>query len=151
MRLTRYTDYALRILLHMATAPGGRASISAIATTHAISRNHVMKVVHQLARDGWLKTARGRGGGLQLGRPAEEIRLGDVVRQTEPDLKAADCGACMIRAGCGLTPILGDAMRAFIESLDRVTLADAAARCAPDIFPLFAPPPANKATEIAVT
>ncbi|MCE7797527.1 Rrf2 family transcriptional regulator [Sphingobium sufflavum] len=137
MRLTRYTDYALRILLHTATAPDGRTSIAAIAERHAISKNHVMKVVNQLANDGFLKTVRGRGGGLQLARPAEDIRIGEVVRRTEPELQAADCGACMIRAGCGLTPILGDAMRAFIETLDRVTLAEAVRRCEPGLFPLF--------------
>lgn len=138
MRLTRFTDYALRILLHTATAPGGRTSIAAIADSHAISRNHVMKVVNLLARDGFLRTVRGRGGGIALGRSAEEISIGEVVRRTEPELQAADCISCMISPGCGLTPILGEAMRAFIETLDRVTLADAVRRCEPGVFPLFA-------------
>ncbi len=140
MRLTRFTDYALRIMLHMATAPVGRTSIAVLAEQHGISRNHVMKVVNHLARDGFLKTVRGRGGGLQLARPAEQISIGEIVRRTEPELQAADCAGCRINAGCGLTPILGDAMRAFIETLDRVTLADAVARCDPGVFPLFPPP-----------
>lgn len=137
MRLTRFTDYALRILLHTATAQGGRTFIAEIAERHAISKNHVMKVVNQLANDGFLRTVRGRGGGLQLARPAEEISIGDVVRRTEPELQAADCGNCRISAGCGLTPVLGEAMRAFIETLDRMTLADAVGRCEVGLFPLM--------------
>lgn len=138
MRLTRYTDYALRILLHAATEPGGRTSIARVAEVHGISKNHLMKVVNQLAQDGFLTTVRGRGGGLQLARPAEEISIGQVVRRTEPEMQAADCSACTIRSGCGLTPILGDAMRAFLETLDRQTLADAVRRCEPGLFQLFA-------------
>ncbi len=126
MRLTRYTDYALRVLLHAATHPEGRASIADVAETHKISKNHVMKVVNHLANDGFLDTVRGRGGGFRLARPAAEIRLGDVVRRTEPDLQAAECGSCAIRIGCGLTPLLGEAMAAFLASLDSRTLADAA-------------------------
>lgn len=125
MRLTRFTDYALRILLHVAREPGGQTSIARIAEVHGISKNHVMKVVHQLAQDGFLATTRGRGGGLRLARLPEEISIGAVVRRTEPELQAADCASCAIRVGCGLTPILGDAMRAFIETLDQRTLADA--------------------------
>lgn len=137
MRLTRYTDYALRILLHAATDPKGRTSIAQIAAVHGISKNHLMKVVNQLANDGFLTTVRGRGGGLQLARPPEEISIGDVVRRTEPELQAADCASCTIRMGCGLTPILGDAMRAFIEALDRQSLADAVKSSERSLFPLF--------------
>lgn len=135
MRLTRYTDYALRILLHAAADPAGRTSIAQVAAAHGISKNHVMKVVNQLANDGFLRTVRGRGGGFTLARPPEDIRLGEVVRRTEPDLHAADCGGCVIRAGCGLTPLLAEAMNAFLGTLDRLTLADALARGSPDLFP----------------
>jgi Rrf2 family nitric oxide-sensitive transcriptional repressor len=126
MRLTRHTDYALRVLLQAAASPE-RLSIAGVAATHRISRNHAMKVVNVLARAGLLATVRGRGGGFTLGRPAAEIRLGEVVRLTEPELQAADCGACALRNGCGLTPVLGEAMAAFLAVLDRATLADVAA------------------------
>lgn len=125
IRLTLHTDYALRVLLQAAGAPGERQSIAGVAEAHGISRNHVMKVVNELANAGYLDTARGRGGGFTLARAPEEITLGEVVRLTEPDLKPADCGSCALRVGCGLTPLLGDAMRAFLDVLDRQTLADA--------------------------
>jgi Rrf2 family nitric oxide-sensitive transcriptional repressor len=127
MRLTLHTDYALRILLQAAAQPDERLSIAGVAELHGISRNHAMKVVNQLANNGLLATTRGRGGGFTLGRPADEIRLGDVVRLTEPDLNPADCGNCMLSMACGLTPILNSAVRAFLADLDKHTLADAAA------------------------
>ncbi|MEP6869891.1 MAG: Rrf2 family transcriptional regulator, partial [Novosphingobium sp.] len=126
MRLTRQTDYALRILLQAAADPTQRLSISSVSELHGISKNHVMKVVNLLARHGLLATVRGRGGGFSLGRDASEIRLGEVVRLTEPDLNPADCGGCVLNGACGLTPILTSAVRAFLADLDRQTLADAA-------------------------
>lgn len=126
MRLTRQTDYALRILLQAAADPTQRLSISSVSELHGISKNHVMKVVNLLARHGLLATVRGRGGGFSLGRDASEIRLGEVVRLTEPDLNPADCGGCVLNGACGLTPILASAVRAFLADLDRQTLADAA-------------------------
>lgn len=131
MRLTAHTDYALRILLHAALLsrkdPQGLLSIAEVAQAHAISRNHAMKVVNLLANAGLLETVRGRGGGFRLGQPADSIRLGDVVRLTEPCLAPADCANCLLRSTCGLTAILGDAMDAFLARLDARTLADAAA------------------------
>ena len=131
MRLTAHTDYALRILLHAALLarkdPLGLLSIADVAQAHAISRNHAMKVVNLLANAGLLETVRGRGGGFRLGQPADSIRLGDVVRLTEPCLAPADCANCLLRSTCGLTAILGDAMDAFLARLDARTLADAAA------------------------
>lgn len=131
MRLTAHTDYALRILLHAALLAEEKAddllSIAGVAEVHEISRNHAMKVVNQLANAGLLETVRGRGGGFRLGRPAREIRLGDVVRLTEPCLSPADCANCVLRRNCGLTAILNGAMNAFLAELDGQTLADAAA------------------------
>lgn len=126
MRLTRHTDYALRILLQAAADPQLRLSIAAVAISQDISRNHAMKVVNELAGAGLLATVRGRGGGFTLGRPAETITIGEVVRLTEPDLRPADCGNCALFPGCGLTAMLHDAVRAFLAELDRRTLADAA-------------------------
>ncbi|MEJ2409914.1 MAG: Rrf2 family transcriptional regulator [Novosphingobium sp.] len=135
MRLTAHTDYALRILLQAAllvkreaeSEAGRLLSIADVAESHAISRNHAMKVVNLLANAGLLETVRGRGGGFRLGKPAEEIRLGDVVRLTEPCLSPADCANCLLRSGCGLTAMLDRAMGAFLAELDRQTLAEAAA------------------------
>ncbi|MCJ2178878.1 Rrf2 family transcriptional regulator [Novosphingobium album (ex Hu et al. 2023)] len=131
MRLTAHTDYALRILLHAALLADKDAtallSIAEVAAAHAISRNHAMKVVNLLANAGLLETVRGRGGGFRLGQPAAEIRLGDVVRLTEPCLSPADCANCLLRRTCGLTAMLNRAMGAFLAELDSQTLADAAA------------------------
>lgn len=138
MRLTAHTDYALRILLHAALVAeedkGALLSIAEVADEHAISRNHAMKVVNELGNAGLLETLRGRGGGFRLGRPAAEIRLGDVVRLTEPCLSAADCGNCLLRRTCGLTAMLGRAMDAFLAELDRQTLADAVATSRLPVF-----------------
>lgn len=128
IRLTRHTDYALRILLEAAVAPQVRLSIGHVASEHGISKNHVMKVVNQLAHAGLLATVRGRGGGFTLGRPAEEITLGEIVRLTEPDIVPADCAGCALSYGCGLEPMLGAAVAAFLRELDGQTLAEAARR-----------------------
>jgi Rrf2 family nitric oxide-sensitive transcriptional repressor len=118
----------LRILLEAAVAPDERLSIGHVAGAHGISKSHVMKVVNQLANAGLLATTRGRGGGFTLGRPAGEITLGEVVRLTEPDLLPADCAGCALNQGCGIDPMLGSAVAAFLAVLDTQTLADAARR-----------------------
>lgn len=118
----------MRILLEAATAPDERLSIAGVASEHGIPKNNVMKVVNQLAHAGLLATVRGRGGGFTLGRAAEEITLGEVVRLTEPDLKPADCANCVLSSGCGMEPMLGAAVAAFLAELDKQTLAEAARR-----------------------
>jgi Rrf2 family transcriptional regulator, nitric oxide-sensitive transcriptional repressor len=130
MRLTAHTDYALRILLHAALAArdgDGLLSIAQVAADHAISRNNAMKVVNELSNAGLLETVRGRGGGFRLGRPADTITLGEVVRLTEPCMTLADCANCVLRGTCGLTAMLSRAATAFLAELDRQTLAEAAA------------------------
>lgn len=126
MQLTRHTDYALRVLIHLAVTPAGRTTIPEIADAYGLSRNHLMKVVHHLGQGGFLDTQRGRGGGFALARPAETIRLGEVIRHTEPDMNMADCGSCAIRPACGLSGILKAATAAFLAVLDQHSLADAA-------------------------
>lgn len=91
-----------------------------------------MKVVNHLARVGLLSTVRGPGGGFTLARDPTRITLGEIVRQSEPSLKPADCGTCVLREGCGLTPILCDALDAFLAVLDAKTLADTLAQSAID-------------------
>lgn len=130
MRLTAHTDYALRILLHAAlTAQKGDAllSIAQVAAEHEISRNNAMKVVNMLSHAGLIETVRGRSGGFRLGRPAENITLGEVVRLSEPCINLADCAGCVLRSACGLTAMLNRAMAAFLAELDSQTLAQAAA------------------------
>lgn len=127
MRLTRHTDYALRILVQAALQPDNLLSIAAVAEAQGIARNHAMKVVNQLANAGLLATTRGRSGGFRLGRPAAAITIGEVVRLTEPDLRPADCDSCALHRACGLIPALNNAAQAFLTELDGTTLADAAA------------------------
>lgn len=128
MRLSRHTDYALRVLIHLAAAPDRRASIAAIARAYSISENHLMKVVHMLGRAGLIDTVRGRGGGIQLARPPEEISIGLVVRHGESGLTLADCENCVIAPSCGLTGVLAEALVAFLAVLDRYTIADVSRR-----------------------
>lgn len=124
MRLSRYTDYALRVLMYLAVHTDRQCSINEIAQAHRISENHLMKVVHELGRAGFVTTQRGRGGGLKLARPADQIRVGEVVRQTEQGLDLLDCGPCVLVSACVLTGTLNEAMRAFIAVLDSRTIAD---------------------------
>ena len=126
MQLTRHTDYALRVLIHLAVSPTGRATISEIADGYGLSRNHLMKVVHHLGQGDFIATQRGRGGGFALARPPEAIKLGDVVRHTETDMNLADCGGCVLRPACGLSGILKAATAAFLSVLDQHSLIDAA-------------------------
>jgi Rrf2 family nitric oxide-sensitive transcriptional repressor len=127
MRLTRYTDYALRTLIYVGLHEPRQSSIAEIARAYGISESHLTKVVHQLGRLGLIRTIRGRGGGLRLARAPGEIVVGAVVRQTEDDLALVECfsgGACAITAPCRLQRILGEALSAFLAVLDRYTLAD---------------------------
>ena len=127
MRLTRYTDYALRTLIYVGLREPRQSSIAEIARAYAISESHLTKVVHQLGRLGLIRTIRGRGGGLRLAKPPAEIVVGAVVRATEDDLALVECfaaGACVITAPCRLRRALGEALAAFLAVLDRYTLAD---------------------------
>ncbi|WP_424136343.1 RrF2 family transcriptional regulator [Roseomonas chloroacetimidivorans] len=131
MRLTLYTDYALRSLIYLGLRPDRRVSIREIATAHRISENHLVKVVHQLGRGGFVETTRGKGGGLRLARPPGEIRIGDVVRFTEEDMALVACfqplaegGGCALINVCRLQSLLGEALAAFMAVLDSRTLAD---------------------------
>ncbi len=124
MRLTRYTDYALRVLLYLGSHEDRLCSIAEIAQAHDISQNHLMKVVNGLARDGFVQTVRGRGGGLRLAKKPEDIRIGAVVRQTEDGFDLADCATCIIGPACGLTGVLVEGVNAMLQVFDRYTLAD---------------------------
>ena len=124
MRLTRYTDYAMRVLLHLAARDDGLASIGDIARLYDISQNHLMKVVQDLGKAGFVRTVRGRGGGIALARPADQIVIGQVVRQTEEGFQLVDCTNCLIAPACTLPRVLNEATAAFIAVLDKYTVAD---------------------------
>ena len=128
MKLTTFTDYSLRVLIYVATAPEGRATIAEVAQAFDISENHLVKVVHLLGREGILLNTRGRGGGLALARPAREINVGAVVRLTEGGDYPAECftedNHCSIAPVCRLAGVLDEALRAFYGVLDHYTLAD---------------------------
>lgn len=124
MRLTRYTDFALRVLIHLATHPDRLCSIGEIARAYDVSQNHLMKVVHDLGKTGYITTVRGRAGGLRLARAPEAINVGEVVRHTEEGFDLVDCATCVIAPACGLTSVLGKALAAFMNVLDGYTLAD---------------------------
>ncbi len=129
MKLTAFTDYSLRVLIYLAAEPGRRATIAEIAAAYAISENHLVKVVHFLARSGWLSSIRGKGGGLELGRPPGQVPVGQVVRATEGAPVMAECfsdagNACCITPDCQLKGVFAEAARAFYAVLDRYTLED---------------------------
>ena len=128
MRLTRYTDYAMRVLLYLGARQDRLCSIAEIAGAYGISQNHLMKVVSDLAGAGYLVSVRGRSGGVRLARPPAEINIGAVVRHTEDGFDLVGCGACRIAPACGLTSVLDEALGAFMAVLDRQSLADVLAR-----------------------
>ena len=137
MQLTRYTDYAMRVLLHVgARDDDDLSSIAEIAEVYGISRNHLMKVVQDLGQSGFLSTVRGRGGGLKLARPASDITIGSIVRHTESGFDLVDCTSCIIAPACSLPKVLNEAVAAFLAVLDRYTLADLLQRRA-DLHGLF--------------
>jgi len=129
MQLTRYTDYALRVLICLALDPERLVTIEEIARRYRISKAHLMKVVHQLGLRGYVETVRGRGGGLRLARRAEEIRVREVIGWAEESMALVECfepgeSRCLIAPACGLRRVLDEALAAFLEVLDQHTLAD---------------------------
>lgn len=137
MRLTQFSDYALRMLMYAASAAPRLVTIETCARVFGVSRTHLNKVANTLTRAGYLKAVRGRSGGLTLGRPPEAIRIGDVLRLTEPDFALVECFAtgnqCVLTRSCKLSGAFGEAMASFHATLDRYTLADMA--LAPRDFP----------------
>lgn len=126
MQLKRHTDYALRLLIHLAANPDKRMSIAEIADFQDISRSHLMKVANELARAGFIVAVRGRGGGISLGGSPGEINIGAVVAAMEPSNSLVDCCDCRLEKRCSLPAVLSEGMRAFRNTLSRYTLADIA-------------------------
>lgn len=129
MRLTRHTDYALRVLMLLALEPGVAHTIEDVSRRYAISRNHLNKVVQTLGQAGFVDSQRGRGGGVRLAKAPAQINLGRVIRTTEDNFHIVECfcretNGCLIAPACGLRDPLGEALQAFLAVLDRYTLAD---------------------------
>jgi Rrf2 family nitric oxide-sensitive transcriptional repressor len=129
MRLTTYSDYALRVLMYLALKSDGLSTIAEIAESYDISEAHLMKVVHQLGVAGFIETTRGRNGGLRLAKPVEAIGLADVINTTEPDMAIVSCfkpvdAPCAIFPSCVLKRALAKARDAFMAVLEDYTLAD---------------------------
>lgn len=129
VRLTIYTDYSLRLLMYLAVKEDGLATIAEVAESYNISKNHLMKVAHQLGVAGYIETVRGRGGGLRLAKLAKSIILGEVVRHTEPDMAIVPCfkpidAFCVIQPSCVLRGALHRAQAAFVKVLDEYSLSD---------------------------
>lgn len=129
MRLAEYTDYTLRVLMYCAARPHQMVTISELAEHHGVSRNHLMKIVTDLGRQGVLETTRGRGGGLRLLRDPAQLRIGDVVRASETDFRLVECfdpgsNQCTLSPTCRLKGLFNAALGAYFKELDGMTLAD---------------------------
>jgi Rrf2 family nitric oxide-sensitive transcriptional repressor len=129
MRLSEYTDYTLRVLMYCAAHRDRLVTIGELAEQHGLSRNHLMKVVNDMAHRGLLETTRGRGGGLRLRAEPDQIRIGDVVRATETDFRLVECfdattNACTLSPACRLKHLFDDALAGYFKALDGATLAD---------------------------
>ncbi len=137
MQLTRYTDYALRVLVYLGHEQDGLAKIGDISAQYGISKNHLMKVVLGLARLGYVTTVRGKGGGLKLARPPRDINLGEVVRKTEETLHLVEClergykGGCLLYPACRLKSLIQEAQAQFFSHLERYTIEDVLAKRSP--------------------
>lgn len=129
MRLAEYTDYTLRVLMHCAADPERLTTIAEIAQDQELSKNNLMKIVSDLARQGLIETVRGRSGGVRLVKSPSEIRIGDVVRAAETDFRLVECfdedtSNCMMVSHCRLKGLFGKALAAYFRELDGATLAD---------------------------
>lgn len=130
MQLTKFSDYALRVLMYAHAAGDRLVTIEEMAESYRVSRAHLMKVVNALTREGYLTAVRGRSGGLKLAKPASDILIGDVVRKTEPNFAIVECfstgNQCVISGCCRLPDVMHEAVSAFLGVLDRHTLASVA-------------------------
>jgi len=129
MRLTSYSDYSLRVLMYLAVKDGEKSTITEISETYDISKEHLRKVVHNLVKENYISSSRGRSGGLFLKKLPDQINLGDVIRHTETDLTIVECfdsdsNKCILKESCKLQHVLAKALKAFLAVLDEYTLND---------------------------
>lgn len=129
MRLTAFTDYCLRVLIYVGSKQEGLSTITEISESYSISRNHLMKVVYRLGQLGYLQTVRGKNGGLRLACQPEAIPLGRLIEQTEEDWTLVECFEpgnknCRIGSACVLKDTFGEALAAFLSTMNRYPFAD---------------------------
>lgn len=128
MHITRYADYSIRVLIYLAVQGDRLTTIQEIADSYEISKNHLMKVVHQLNKKGYIETVRGKKGGMRLHMSPHDINIGILVRETEQDMNIVEClsskNACRIAPVCGLKSMFAEALDAFLHTLDKYTLAE---------------------------
>lgn len=141
MRLTKFTDYSLRVMIYLSCHPNGLATIADIAREYDIPSTHLMKVVHRLAQCGYIVTVRGKGGGMRLARTPDMINVGDLVRDTEDNMDIAECFSaehqnCPMLPACALKSVLIEARKSFLATLDFYRLSDLIGGAAP---PLISP------------
>ncbi|WP_447927797.1 MULTISPECIES: Rrf2 family transcriptional regulator [unclassified Vreelandella] len=147
MQLTQFTDYSIRVLIYLAVKGEERATISEIAETFEISRNHLMKVVQALSQKNYVTAMRGKNGGLWLARDPKTIKMGELVREMEHDMGLVECfqrgNTCVITPSCQLRSVLGEALAAFLAVLDRYTLSDVLDNRHPELAGLMRIPTVN--------
>ena len=126
MQLNKFTDYALRILMYIAQPKEMPYTIAELANELQVSENHAMKIVHFMAKQDWLITTRGRGGGIRMNPLTLKIPLGQIVHILQQDSQVVECNTppCVLRKNCGLKGILDDAVEQFYASLDQYTLSE---------------------------
>ena len=129
MRVTKFTDYTLRVLIYLACKPNGNlTTVSQLAEAYSISVHHVRMVVHKLGQSRYIDSVQGKGGRIKLAQKPDKILIGEVVRKTEKDFFIVECfspqGQCPIVKACKLQHILEDALKAFLDTLNQYTLAD---------------------------
>ncbi|AZG13114.1 Rrf2 family transcriptional regulator [Cupriavidus pauculus] len=127
MQLTRFSDYALRLLMYVSRGDGTRPiTIAEVGQQFDISHNHLVKVAARLSKLGWISATRGRHGGLQMGPGAGKLSIGTILRELEGHKSIIDCSepACALHGNCRLKRALDQAEEAFYQALDGVTLDD---------------------------
>jgi Rrf2 family nitric oxide-sensitive transcriptional repressor len=144
VHLTLHADYSLRVLLYLVVRPERLVSTQEVSEAYGISKNHLVRVVQALGRQGFIEVRPGRTGGITLARTPAEISLGEVFRVTEPDFHLVECfdrgtNTCPIAPACGLKGVLFEAREAFLAVLDKYTLADVAKRSRKDLSDFFLP------------
>jgi Rrf2 family nitric oxide-sensitive transcriptional repressor len=129
MRLTNYSDYSLRVLIFLSSGPHEKlVNIKDIAEAYGISKNHLMKIIYNLGKMGYIDTIRGRNGGIRLAKLPSEINIGEIIRKTEEDFNIVECfehgNTCVITPVCSLKHVFNKALEQFLQVLDQYTLDD---------------------------
>lgn len=124
MRLTLFTDYAIRVLLYLAAEPERLVTVGEIAKKYDVSQHHLVKVVQDLVKNGYVKSTKGRGGGMRLAAAPHEINVGKIVKQFEPEMQMIDCDNCPLCGNCSLPRPMNEAVIAFLGVLNKYSLKD---------------------------